>query len=151
MPTASITAVDISEAALAVAGRNAAKHGIAERIIFAHGDLFSSLEADARFDLIVSNPPYVGEGEFPTLQPEVARHEPKLALVSGSDGLDLIRRLIVESPRWLAGGGSLLLEIAPEQAATISSLVAASGRYSAARVVKDLSRADRVVIATGAD
>lgn len=148
LPTATFTATDISEAALDVAQRNAAKHGVSERITFLHGDLFAPLAADARFDLIVSNPPYVGEDEMPTLQVEVARHEPKLALVSGPDGLDLIRRLLAESPRHLGSGGSLLLEIAPEQARAVASLAEATGQYVDVRVVKDLSRAERVVIAT---
>jgi release factor glutamine methyltransferase len=148
LPSAGITATDVSEAALDVARRNAAKHGVADRIEFLQGDLFAPLPADARFDLIVSNPPYVGEGELPTLQTEVARHEPPLALVSGADGLDLIRRLLAESPRHLVPGGSLLFEIAPEQARAVESLANETGRYAGVRVVKDLSRAERVIIAT---
>jgi release factor glutamine methyltransferase len=148
LPAATITATDISEAALVVARRNAARHGVSARIEFLQGDLFAPLPADARFDLIVSNPPYVGEDELPTLQAEVARHEPKLALVAGRDGLDVIRRLLAESPRHLLPGGSLLFEIAPEQARTVEALANETGRYAGVSVVKDLSRAERVVIAT---
>jgi release factor glutamine methyltransferase len=147
-PAAKITATDVSEAALEVARRNAAKHGVAERIAFLQGDVFAPLAAADRFELIVSNPPYVSEAEFPTLQAEVARHEPKLALVSGPDGLGLIRRLLAESPQHLVPGGALLIEIAPEQASAVETLANATGRYAGVRVVKDLSRAERVVIAS---
>jgi release factor glutamine methyltransferase len=151
LPAAKFVATDVSEAALEVARRNAAKHGVGDRIEFLHGDLFAPVAAEARFDLIVSNPPYVGEGELPTLPAEVARHEPRLALVSGPDGLDVIRRLVAESPRHLVPGGSLLFEIAPEQARSVESLAKATGQYDAVRVVKDLARAERVVIATRAE
>ena len=149
LPSADITATDLSAAALQVAKRNAAKHGVSDRIDFRHGDLFEPVGVETRFEVIVSNPPYISENEHSLLQAEVARHEPKLALVSGADGLDLIRRLLAESPAHLHPGGTLLFEIAPEQAGTVVSLANESGKYAAVRVVKDLSRADRVVIATG--
>ena len=148
LPYAKIVATDVSEAALAVARRNAEKHGVADRIEFLHGDLFAPIPAGAPFDLIVSNPPYIGEHELPKLPEEVSRHEPRAALVAGPDGLDVIRRLLAESPRHLVPGGSLLFEFAPEQAHTVESLATAAGQYAAVRVVKDLSRAERVAIAT---
>src|SRR5690606_37348689 len=85
-PAASVTAVDVSEPALEVARRNAAKHDVAERITFLQGDLFGPVEPPVEFDIIVCNPPYVaidGEG----LEPDVEKHEPAVALFAGADGL----------------------------------------------------------------
>lgn len=146
-PTAEVTAVDLSEAALAIARDNAERHGVTDRIRFLHGDLFAPLAAGEPFDLIASNPPYIGEAEFETLQPDVRLHEPKSALVSGAEGLDDIRRLIAEAPMHLAPGGRLFLEIAPEQAAAVEQLFQSQGAYRDVRVVKDLAGNVRVATA----
>src|SRR6185295_18530755 len=90
-------AIDISPAALAIAKQNAARHSLTERIEFVVSDCFSALDpknpAQSHFDLIVSNPPYIENGEFATLQTEVRDFEPRLALTAGADGLEIIRRL----------------------------------------------------------
>lgn len=147
LPQASVVAVDTSEPALAVARENAAKHGLAERIAFLHGDLFAPVDPAARFDFIISNPPYVTEEEFATLAPDVRDHEPRSALVSGADGLDTIRRLIADAPKFLADGGRLLIEFDPRQANAVCGLIGDDGRYGDATVLKDMNREARGVFA----
>jgi ribosomal protein L3 glutamine methyltransferase len=108
-PNASIDAVDISKDALAVAARNVADYGVADRVRLHRGDLFKPL-VDRRYDLIISNPPYVDASGMADLPPE-CRAEPKLALDGGADGLDLVRRILNEAGRHLVPGGGLLCEI----------------------------------------
>lgn len=144
LPCASVTAVDISPAALAVAQRNARRHGVEERIELVQGDLFASLSGRC-FDLVVSNPPYVATAEFAALEPEL-RYEPAIALAGGADGLDVIRRLVAASPGYLAPGGWLLLEVSATRAATVAGLARASG-LTDVRVVADHAGLPRVVMA----
>jgi len=108
-PRARIDAVDLSAAALALARRNVATHRLGDRIALHRGDLFQPL-ARQRYDLIVSNPPYVDARGMAKLPPEY-RHEPRLALAAGDDGLDLARRIVDEAPRHLRKGGGLVCEI----------------------------------------
>src|SRR5262245_45768937 len=109
--SAHVTATDISPDALEVARRNAAKHGVADRIAFLHGDLFAPLPPDAAFDAIVSNPPYVSEPEWSALPPHIRDHEPRHALPAGPAGFAIYDRLIPAAPQHLKPGGHLLLEI----------------------------------------
>jgi len=146
LPATQLTAVDLSEAALSVAQENAETHGVADRVVFLHGDLFEPLEPGRRFDVIVSNPPYVREDEFATLPETIRWHEPKSALVSGVDGLEVVRRLIADAPQYLVPGGSLLIEIAPEQATAVKERLAE--RFADVKIVQDLSRVERVAIGT---
>ncbi len=108
-PRASIDAADLSPAALALARRNVATHRLADRVALHRGDLFEPL-AGRRYDLIVSNPPYVDAGGMAKLPPEY-RHEPRMALAAGQDGLDLVRRILADAPRHLTRDGALLCEI----------------------------------------
>ena len=108
-PRARIDAVDLSAGALALARRNVAAHRLGDRIALHRGDLFQPL-ANSRYDLILSNPPYVDASGMAKLPPEY-RHEPRMALAAGDDGLDLVRRILAEAPRHLAKNGSLLCEI----------------------------------------
>jgi release factor glutamine methyltransferase len=147
VPAASVTAVDISSQALDVAKDNASRHAVAERIRFLEGDLFAPLSTDDQFDLIVSNPPYVADGEMETLPADIRRHEPALALKAGQQGLDVISRLVAEAPSRLAPGGSLLIEISPEQAPAVTGLVHASGKFESPRTIKDSGGLERVVMA----
>ena len=147
LKSANITAIEISEPALAIAKENAEANHAAEQITFLLGDGLSPLPAGAEFDFIVSNPPYVAEGELDQLQPDVRLHEPKHALVSGADGLALIRDLIQEAPRYLAPGGGLLMEIAPEQSRPVEALLNSDGRYENIRILKDLAGHFRVAVA----
>lgn len=108
-PRARIDAVDLSAGALALARRNVATHRLGDRISLHRGDLFRPL-AGRRYDLIISNPPYVDAGGMAKLPTEY-RHEPRLALAAGRDGLDLVRRILAEAPRHLTKTGSLVCEI----------------------------------------
>src|SRR5215470_11420322 len=108
-PHACIDAVDLSAGAVALARRNVATHRLVDRIALHRGDLFAPV-ARQRYDLIISNPPYVDARGMAKLPPEY-RHEPRLALAAGQDGLDLVRRIIDEAPRHLRKGGGLLCEI----------------------------------------
>ncbi|MBI2826815.1 MAG: peptide chain release factor N(5)-glutamine methyltransferase [Planctomycetia bacterium] len=140
-----VTAVDISPKALAVARENAAAHGVAERVEFVEGNLLASLPAEATFDFIVSNPPYVSEGEWATLAREVRDFEPRGALVAGPRGTEVIARLISAAAERLVPGGWLLTEISPMIEADVRSLVEADARFSPAPTVKDLAGLARVV------
>jgi ribosomal protein L3 glutamine methyltransferase len=108
-PRAQIDAVDLSAGALALARRNVATHRLSDRIALHRGDLFKPL-GNNRYDLILSNPPYVDASGMAKLPPEY-RHEPRMALAAGDDGLDLVRRILADAPRHLAKDGSLLCEI----------------------------------------
>jgi release factor glutamine methyltransferase len=107
--------IDISEKALRVAKQNALTHSVAERMLFVRSDCFRSIQDEPVFDLIVSNPPYVAEAAVAELQREVRDYEPRVALTAGPDGLDMIRRLLVESIPLLKSGGHLLIEIGFDQ------------------------------------
>ena len=108
-PNAQIDAVDISKDALAVAARNVSGHGLEERVRLCHGDLFAPLR-NTRYDLIISNPPYV-DAEGMAALPSECRAEPKLAFDGGDDGLDLVRRILTQAENHLAAQGGLLCEI----------------------------------------
>jgi release factor glutamine methyltransferase len=124
LPGANAVALDISAAALGVAKRNAARHGVTERIKLVNSDCFSELDPDEfSFDVIVSNPPYVSDVELRGLQREVREFEPHTALAGGADGLDLVRRLLADASRFLKPEGYLLIEIGFKQAQVVEQLV----------------------------
>lgn len=108
-PDAQVDAVDISPPALEVARRNVARHGVGARVHLHLGDVYGPLGA-SRYDLIVSNPPYVSDAEMEALPPEY-RREPDLALRAGSDGLDVVRRILAGLPQHLAADGALFVEV----------------------------------------
>lgn len=143
-PKARVVATDLSAAALAVAGRNAERLGLADRVAFAEGDLFEPL-AGERFDLVISNPPYIGRGEAESLAPEL-RHEPESALYAGADGLEVLRRLVAEASDHLEAGGVLALEIDPRQAPALLQLCTDAGLRDV-RVHRDLAGRERAVSA----
>jgi release factor glutamine methyltransferase len=147
LPTAKITAIDISLAALTVAIENAAAHNVADRIDFREGDLFSPLDDDAQFDFVVSNPPYIADAELAQLDAGVRDHEPHLALAGGTDGLDVIRRIIAGAGKRLKSGGFLLLEIGAEQGNVLPELITACGDFREPRIVNDLAHRPRVAVA----
>lgn len=117
------TALDISEAALEVARQNARTHAVDDRIELVISDCFSGLEPTWKFDLIVSNPPYVAATALPGLQREVRDHEPLVALSPGPDGLRVIRRLLDDAPGFLRPNGHLLMEIGFDQGETVQHLI----------------------------
>jgi release factor glutamine methyltransferase len=142
-PAAKGLGVDVSEAALAVARDNAANLGLAGRAALLRGDWTAGL-AEASFDLVVSNPPYVRSADIGGLEPEVRDHEPRLALDGGADGLAAYRRLAPEILRVLRPGGRFLVEIGFDQSRDVEALFRAAGAAEVA-TAKDLANRDRVV------
>jgi ribosomal protein L3 glutamine methyltransferase len=112
-PAAMIDAVDLSADALDVARRNVSEAGLDDRIALFEGDLFAPL-AGRRYDLIITNPPYVGAQAMDALPPEF-RHEPAMALASGADGFDIVRRILADAPAHLHPGGGLVCEIGEDR------------------------------------
>ena len=137
LPEAALVATDLSARALEIAEVNARRHGVADRIRFLEGDLFRPLEEGERFDLVVSNPPYVPEGRAR----EVGRHEPHAALYSGADGLDLLRRLVPAAGAHLAPAGTLLAEIGEDQGEAVRAL--AREHFASVEIHPDLAGLDR--------
>ncbi len=121
-PAAQVYATDISDEALELAKRNAARHQVADRMQFLNADGFAGLPDGLRFDLIVSNPPYIPSAEIESLQPEVRDHDPRPALDGGPDGLEYFRRLAAEAPRFLKPEGRLMLEFGDGQAQAVSKI-----------------------------
>jgi release factor glutamine methyltransferase len=151
LPAAQLMATDISPAALAVAKDNAATHGVMRRIDFRAGNLCQALSGcGERFDMIVSNPPYIESAVIPTLAPEVHYWEPRGALDGGMDGLDFYRRIAADADKFLAPGGLLALEIGAGLSRSVSSFFAAAGRYRSIAVYEDYAGRERVVTATNA-
>jgi release factor glutamine methyltransferase len=152
LPAARLVATDISPAALAIAQRNALTHRVAQRIELRSGDLFDALSDhnSERFDVVVSNPPYIEAAVIPTLAPDVRDWEPRCALDGGADGLDFYRRIAEQAAEFLAPGGLLVLEIGAGMGRLASALFANRGCYRDVAVHQDYAGRDRVVIATGA-
>ena len=143
-PAATGVGTDISPAAVLVAGENAVAHGVADRIVLPLSDWYEDI--GGRFDLIVSNPPYIAASEMADLAPEVRDHEPRLALTDGADGLTAYRAIAAGSMDHLTPGGRLLVEIGPAQGAAVSRLFRAAG-LEEIRVRPDLDGRDRLVSA----
>ena len=117
-------ALDISTPALHVAARNAARHHVSDRLLLVASDCFGALDSsNARFSLIVSNPPYVAARALDGLQREVRDHEPRVALSPGADGLEIIKRIVADAPRFLNSGGYLLMEIGFDQHEAVARLL----------------------------
>jgi release factor glutamine methyltransferase len=142
---AQVTASDISPDALEVAKRNALRHGVAERVRFLCGDLTAPLPPGEVFDLIVSNPPYVAQGELAQLAPEVRDHEPRIALDGGADGLAFYRRLAGSVTPYLVPGGCMLLEIGASQEKAVQNIFAAFPQWQMGPTFKDMAGHPRVV------
>jgi len=171
MPQAEIVATDVSDAALKIAEKNAVRHDVSDRIKFYKGNLFNALVFDtfsgksrdkdrlsinagiieqenvvknSKFDIIVCNPPYIKEEEFPLLQKEV-RKEPEIALNGGKDGLDFYRIIAKEAYRYLKEGGSILVEIGFGQAQAVRDIFSSNNIYKIYKTIKDFNQIDRVV------
>lgn len=144
-PNANVIASEISETALRVARNNADDHDVANRIDFIQSDLFDGFEREAKFDIIASNPPYVTESELADLQPDVRLHEPGLALDGGKDGLDVVRRILTDAPKYLNAGGHLVLEIDSLQATPVIEMISCSVRFSEVSILKDFAGKPRVI------
>jgi release factor glutamine methyltransferase len=146
--TTHVMAVDISPAALEMARGNATEHGVAERIDFLGSDLFAAVPADRKFDLIVSNPPYITTAEMADLAPDVRNFEPHLALEAGPDGTAVIKRLIPQAAERLTPGGKLLIEISPQIEKPVRALFEPDGRWELGPTIKDLAGLARVIQGT---
>lgn len=142
-PQASITTLDISQDALELATSNASHHGVADRIRFLASDLLSVVKSE-RFDVVVSNPPYVANGEMPSLSRQVREHEPAVALFAGDTGYEIYERLIPQAKRVLKPGGWFALEIGFGQKDALARLLA---EWSEVSFISDLQGIPRVACA----
>lgn len=142
-----VIATDISERALAIAKENSIRLGTAEKVRFGLGDLFGPVPETlkGRIDMVLSNPPYIDEKDMASLEPEVKDFEPVQALSGGTDGMDIIKRVLQDSPEWLRPGGLLLMEIGYDQSAAVTSLASASARFSDIEIVKDYAGIGRIL------
>ena len=145
-PGAEVVAVDASEEALALARENGAAIGLAARVQWLKSDWFSAVPADVRFDLIVSNPPYLTAEETAAAEPEVRAYEPAAALTAAESGMADLRKIIAEAPRFLAPGGWLAMETGIAQHAELLADLAKAGLRDG-ESVKDLAERDRFVFA----
>ena len=146
-PHAKVTAIDISPEALAVAKENAESLGLAGQIRFVQGDLLASIPAKPELAIVVSNPPYIGEGEMAGLASQVKDQEPRLALVGGPQGNEIIARLIPQAAERLIPGGLLAMEFSPIIADSVVALLQNDGRFEQIQVTKDLAGLARIVSA----
>ena len=145
VPTSHVIALDISPEALAVARRNGSQLCRGFRIEFRQSNLFAAVRDSERFDVIVSNPPYIAEPDYPTLMPEVLA-DPKIAMTAGEEGLDIIKVLVAKAPDHLAPGGRLMFEIGYGQAEKVANLTEQDERYDSISIMRDLNNIDRIVI-----
>lgn len=143
-PAATGLGTDVSPAALAVAEHNARSLALGARAEFRAGDWWQAVPAAARFDLMVSNPPYIAEVEMAGLAPEVRDWEPRMALTPGGDGLDAFRAVAAGAAAHLAPGGRLLLEIGATQGPAVRRILISEG-FAGPCVLPDLDGRDRVV------
>lgn len=144
-PAASVVATEIDDKALETARLNAMRLGLSERVEFVLGDLYDGLPGGARFDVIVSNPPYVTTTELAGLEPAVRDFEPHSALLAGESGLDFYERIVPVAPTYLVPGGLLAVEIAAERALDVQKLFAVTKRFENVVTVNDLGGTPRVV------
>lgn len=143
-----IYALDISKEALKLASENALTHGLSEKVLFIESDLFSNLTDyfDDKIDIIVSNPPYIPQDEIENLQEEVCRFEPLIALDGGASGLEIISRIIKESPEYLSFGGCLALEVGFGQAEKVAAIFKQTGCFDEVEIFPDYASIERFVI-----
>jgi len=138
-------ATDISAAALNVARRNARRLGVKNRLTFIESDVFDELSPETQFSLVAANPPYIPEEDWKNLPREVRDYEPRSALVSGKDGLDSVRRLLIDAPRFLCTFGFLIFEIGMDQEQQVTDLLDAS-TWQLIEMRRDLQGISRTVV-----
>jgi release factor glutamine methyltransferase len=146
-PAARVVATDVSATALEVAHRNTRRLGLDARVELRRADCFKVIDGGSplgRFDLIVSNPPYVREGDLADLQPEIGCYEPHIALAGGADGPEFYRRITHDAPGCLAPGGALMVEIGAGEAPAVAALFRAAG-LARVRLMNDLGGNPRVI------
>jgi len=147
VPNCLVTAVDISPAAIDTARENATANEVADRITFLQGDLLTDLPSEPTFDLILSNPPYVADGETDQMAAETRRFEPHQALFAGPKGTEVIERLVPQAAERLKPGGHLLVEISPMIHELARRILAADERLQPLDTIKDLAGHERVIAA----
>lgn len=140
-----MVAIDCSRDALAVAGRNAVRHGVKEVIDLREGDLLAPVGQEAPLDFLCSNPPYISDAEWEKVAANVKDHEPTLALRGGRDGLDVIRRLVAQAPERLRRGGAIFIEIQFDQGDAVRALLRSAG-FGDVEVVRDHDGHERVAM-----
>ena len=145
-PEASAVALDISLDALALARQNAERHGVLGRLGLVASDWLSTLGPATRFDLVLSNPPYLAVGESPLLPPTVRDHDPRRALFAGDDGMVAIRHLLATVPPYLEAGGVMVFEIGFGQAEVVRSEILARPTWRLVRIEPDLEGIPRICI-----
>lgn len=145
LPSCKFVAVDISQPALEVAKFNAQTHEVSDRIEFRYSDLFSAIKPEEKFDFILSNPPYIGEEERPTLDASVRDFEPAVALFSGPKGTDLIEKILAQAPDRLKPGGWLLFELSPIIHDQVLDILPKSSSLTYVKTVTDLAGLKRVI------
>ncbi|MCX6829564.1 MAG: peptide chain release factor N(5)-glutamine methyltransferase [candidate division Zixibacteria bacterium] len=145
LPDSFVTALDISPGALTIAHKNAGEYEVASRIEFVESNAFTEVRADRKYELILSNPPYISDDEYKGLPPEVLA-DPKISLVSGPKGLDFIAMLVGRAPDFLKKKGRLMFEIGYNQADLVAEMTEKDSRYHSISIFKDLNDIDRVVI-----
>lgn len=138
-----VTLVDISKEAIEIAKKNAIQNGVENKVTFIQSDMFENVKG--KFDIIVSNPPYIETDIIQTLDKQV-QNEPHIALDGGEDGLDFYKMLINEAHKYLKKGGKIFLEIGYDQKQEVESLAKQSKHYKKIETIKDLSQNDRVII-----
>ena len=148
-PAAQVVAVDMSDDALALAAENAASLGLSERVTFVKSRWFEALPASGRFDVVVSNPPYLAEAETAEAEPEVKAHEPISALTAADGGISDLKEIIAGAPAFLKPGGLLALETGIGHHADLLRLLADAG-MTEAESRRDLTDRDRFVFARAA-
>ncbi len=146
LPAAEVTGIDVSPEALEVAAGNVKRHGLEKNVRLLPGDLLEKLPDSFTCDAIVSNPPYIASGDLAKLPREVKDFEPVQALIAGEDGLEVIRRLVVEARRFLSPTGFVALEMGAGQRAAVEQLFVGAD-YTVAQVLKDLQGHERVIVA----
>ncbi len=147
-PKASIVALDTSPEAIQVAEENAVRNRVQDKIIFQHTDILESDPGDVHFNLIVSNPPYIGENERPRVQKDVLKYEPEEALFTGNDGLTFFRHFAAQSAGWLKDGGKIMLETGGDhQSQPVRELFRENG-WKKIEILKDYNRQGRILTAS---
>jgi len=141
-----VVATDTSEAALEIARSNAEAAGLGDKVEFRLGSYFDPVAEGEVFDLVVSNPPYVAEGEAPSLEPEVREWEPGDALFAGPDGLVALRAIVADAGSHVRPGGLLALEVGVGQAGPVVAMLEDTGEYLDVRVRRDLAGRERMVL-----
>jgi release factor glutamine methyltransferase len=147
---AGVVATDISDAALKVAAENIEKLNLSEKVKLLCGDLFDPVIEGldvAKFDLVVSNPPYVSEAEYAVLDKNVKDYEPKDALLAGAEGLDVYRRILEKVGDFLKPNGALMMEIGYAQGPAIRGMLEQTGAFKTITIEKDFANNDRIAVA----